>query len=97
VNDGVDTTAQDLATLDRVKAALDAAEARRALAILDANAALRHGPFAPEAKVLHIEALALAGESARAEAEARAFLDAYPVSPQARRVRTVLTRLERRP
>jgi hypothetical protein len=47
--------------------------------------------------VLHIEGLALAGDRARAEDEARAFLGAYPVSPQARRVRTVLARLEQRP
>jgi hypothetical protein len=93
----VDTTVVDLATLDRVKAALDTGDARRARAILEANDAVMRGPFAPEAKVLRVEALALAGDDARAKDEARAFLDAYPTSPAAKRVRTVLSSLENRP
>jgi hypothetical protein len=80
-----------------VKGALDEGDARRALAFLDANAAVARGPFAPEAKVLRVEALALAGDDARAKDEARSFLDAYPTSPEARRVRTVLSRLENKP
>jgi hypothetical protein len=97
IDTSADATAADLATLDRVKTALDSGDAARALLILEANPAVARGAFAPEAKVLRIEALARTGDDARANAEARAFLDAYPTSPASRRVRTVLSNLEKKP
>ena len=47
--------------------------------------------------MLRIEALAASGDDDRARAEAKAFLAAYPTSPEARRVRSVLARLGEKP
>jgi hypothetical protein len=77
--------------------------ARRAFASGDAASASRelyayqrdfaHGTLSLEAEVLRIEILAASGDPAAARARARAFLEAYPSTPAARRVRSVLARL----
>jgi len=90
--------ARDLALLDRASAALAGGDPAGALARLDEGGdALMHGPLAPEAAVLRIEALASTGQTARARTEALAFLGAHPASPQARRVRSLLSRMEEKP
>lgn len=93
-----DTTASDLATLDRVNALLEKGDAHGALALLDAYGyGLERGPLALEAKVLRVEALAGAGDVRGARDAATALLAANPVSPYAARLRRVLATLSEKP
>jgi hypothetical protein len=82
---------RDIAVLDEARRALRSGRARDALAALDRydaefgkSAALR-----VEAHVLRIEALARAGDTARAQTLARAFIKQNPKSPYAERLRAL--------
>ncbi|WP_394832309.1 hypothetical protein LVJ94_37935 [Pendulispora rubella] len=81
---------EEMALLDAARASLAAHAPARALATLDD---LEHRfpktTFREEATVLRIEALHAAGDRTRAEALARAFLEAHPKSAYARRVRSL--------
>jgi len=80
--------AQEVAALDRARGALSGGDAPRAIALLDDYAArFPRGALAPEASVLHIEALARAGDRARAATLARSFLVRHPGGPLAERAR----------
>jgi outer membrane protein assembly factor BamD (BamD/ComL family) len=81
----------ELASLDRARAALSAGDAPQALALLDAhNARFPHGAMAPEATMLRIEALVAAGDRASAQRAADAFIAQSPDSPYVSRVRSLL-------
>ncbi|WP_394842873.1 hypothetical protein LZC95_38100 [Pendulispora brunnea] len=81
---------EEMALLDAARASIAAHAPARALATLDD---LEHRfpqtTFREEATVLRIEALHAAGDRARAESLARAFLEAHPKSAYARRVRSL--------
>jgi|SRR5689334_8129804 len=81
----------EITAITSVRGALDKGDAREALAALDGyQQAYPHGTLAPEASVLRIEALQLAGERSRAKALGESFLKAHPKSPHAQRVRSLL-------
>jgi hypothetical protein len=81
----------EISAISLVRGALDKGDAREALAALDGyQQAYPHGTLAPEASVLRIEALQLAGERSRAKALGESFLKAHPKSPHAQRVRSLL-------
>lgn len=83
--------ADELARLDRARAALAARDARRALAQLAGYAdAHPDGMLREEAQLLRIEALTQEKRRARARREAAAFLRAYPTSVHAARMRAWL-------
>jgi len=81
-------------------AALD--KAQRALRAGDGDAAARaltryeqqfgQGRLADEAQVLQIETLAVHGDKAAAQAQARAFLASHPNSPYASRLRALVAK-----
>jgi TolA-binding protein len=80
--------AQEVAALDRARSALSGGVPRAALDALDDYAArFPDGALAPEATVLRIEALARAGDRARAAALARGFLARHPGGPLSERAR----------
>ncbi len=80
--------AEEVAALDRARSALSGGDARGALRALDDYAArFPQGALGPEASVLRIEALARAGDRARAAALARSFLLGHPGGPLAERAR----------
>ncbi|HEY2410402.1 MAG TPA: hypothetical protein VGI10_30560 [Polyangiaceae bacterium] len=84
--------ARDIAALDQVRQALRAGRSNDALAALaryDAEFG-KSGALRVEANVLRIEATARAGDRARAQTLARAFLAQNPQSPYAARVRKIL-------
>jgi TolA-binding protein len=81
----------EIAAITLVRGALDKGDARGALAALDHyQQDYPRGTLAPEATVLRIEALQLAGDRSRAKALAESFLKAHPKSPHAQRVRSLL-------
>ena len=85
------TLAQELSALDGARGMLARGDATGALARLDRYArAHPHGRLALEAEVLRIDALDAAGRPDAARARAQAFLDRYPHSVLAARVRTRL-------
>jgi hypothetical protein len=74
--------AEQLDVLARARAALRAGRAASALEILDSHdSTLRDNDLEAEGRLLHIEASASAGDSARARREAEAFVRDYPNSP----------------
>ena len=76
------TFAEQLDVLARARAALRAGHAQSALEILDGHAStLRQNDLEAEGRLLHIEALASQGDSARARREAEEFVHDYPNSP----------------
>ncbi len=92
----VQTLADEVQSLDRARTALASGDTRAALDALDAHDrgfASKNASLAPEAAVLRIETLVQRGDDAAATAGATAFLAAYPDSPQARRVHSVLALL----
>jgi hypothetical protein len=82
---------EEVAELDRARAALDANDPSRALTLADEYES-RHprGAFIQEAEVLRVQALLAKGDRAGAERAGNKFLAAYPKSPHAARVRALL-------
>jgi outer membrane protein assembly factor BamD (BamD/ComL family) len=81
----------EIAAITLARGALDKGDARGALSALDGyQQDYPHGTLGPEASVLRIEALQLAGERSRAKALGESFLKAHPKSPHAQRVRSLL-------
>lgn len=79
---------EELAVLERVQAKLRAGDGGSALALLDANAPPPNGgQLAAERLAAEVLAACAAGEGARAQRAARAFLGAYPSAPASARVR----------
>jgi hypothetical protein len=80
-----------VALLDEARGALGAGDPKASIAALDRYAAaFPHGTFRQEATVLRIETLLQAGDHARAESLANAFLAADPSGPYAKRVRQMM-------
>jgi hypothetical protein len=82
---------KEVAALKRASSALASGDAALALAVLqDYGARFPAGSLASEAAVLRIQALAQAGNASAARRAAESFLAAYPRSPYAERVRSVV-------
>ncbi|MEZ4221077.1 MAG: hypothetical protein R3B13_09110 [Polyangiaceae bacterium] len=87
--------ASELELMDDARSAVLAGDAAKALAALDARErAHGQGMLGPEAEVLRIEALMAAGRRGEAASRAQRFLLQHAQSPHARRVRTLLSRLQ---
>ncbi len=85
------TLAQQVAALDRARSALDSGDSARARHLADAyEAEYPGGAFTQEADVVRIDALVHENNRAEAERAGKRFLAAYPKSPHAARVRTLL-------
>jgi hypothetical protein len=85
------TLAEQVAALDRARAALDGHDGAKARKLVDAyEAEYPGGAFTQEAEVVRIEALSRDGNRAEAERAGKRFLATYPKSPHAPRVRTLL-------
>ncbi len=85
----------ELALVSSARAALEAKDVRSCLQSVERyEQRFRSGLFAQEVEVMHIEALALSGERARARAWAERFLTVNPTSPYTKRVRSVIERLQ---
>lgn len=83
--------AQEVALVDRARAALARGDATGALAALDEyEAGFSRRKFAPEALYLRMEALLRTGRSDAAHGVAEALVQSYPTSPHAARARQVL-------
>lgn len=83
---------REVAVLAEVRKALQAGEAKQALAVLDQHrAAFQVGQLGLEAEVLRLEALSQLGETKQASERARRFIDKNPNSPLVDRVRRYLT------
>jgi len=81
-----------VASIDRARAALAAGDAREAVAQTDDyEARFPHGSLLQEATVLRVEALLRLGDRSRAHEVGERFLAAYPTSPHAARVRQMLS------
>jgi TolA-binding protein len=86
-----DTLAEEIVALDEARSALRDRQPARALAAIDDYARrFPGGMLGQEAAVLRIEALMAKGDRAEAARFGRRFLAAYPASPLAPRVRTML-------
>ena len=91
------TLASSRARLDRettalldVRAALDKHDGPRALALLDKHDKdFPDGILGPDARMLRIEALAMAGKNADAIAQADSFLADFPHHPEAARIAAI--------
>jgi TolA-binding protein len=85
------TLSEQVAALDRARAALDARDGAKARKLVDAyETEYPGGAFTQEAEVVRIEALSRDGNRAEAERAGKRFLAAYPKSPHAPRVRLLL-------
>lgn len=86
------TLDDEIAAMDRVREAVASKDAARTIALVD-DYERRYpaGAFVEEAEVRRIEALAVAGDDARARSTAERFLRAHPASPHAARVRALVT------
>ena len=83
--------ADQVAALDRARAALEAGDARGARKLADAyESEYPSGAFTQEADVVRIEALVSEGSHDAADRAAKRFLAAYPKSPHVARVRALL-------
>jgi TolA-binding protein len=81
----------EIAAISVARSALDKGNARAGLSALDHyQQDYPHGALAPEATVLRIEALLMAGDRARAKSLGESFLKAHPKSPHAQRVRSLI-------
>lgn len=82
---------EQVAAMDRARAALDSGDTKSAIALVDAyEARFSDGAFRQEAELVRVEALSKSGEHAKAAAAGKQFLQAYPKSPHAARVRALL-------
>lgn len=87
------TLERELELLDRARKEATAGDASAALAVLDDYEKLgKHGSLMAEARLLRIQVLAKAGDSARAAALAARFISDYPDSPLTDRARRFLPR-----
>ncbi len=83
---------QQVAAVDRARAALDAGDAARARHLVDSyEAEYPNGAVMQEAEVVRIEALVHEGNRAEADRVGKRFLSAYPKTPHAVRVRALLS------
>jgi hypothetical protein len=81
----------EIAAITLARGAIDKGNARAGLAALDRyQQDYPHGVLTPEATVLRIEALLMAGERSRAKSLGESFLKAHPKSPHAQRVRSLI-------
>jgi TolA-binding protein len=81
----------EIAAISQARGALDKGNARGALAALDKyQQDYPRGALSPEATVLRIEALNVAGDRVRAMSLGEAFLKLHPKSPHAQRVRSLI-------
>jgi hypothetical protein len=83
--------AEEIASFERARAALDAGDADRAIALVDTyERRFPAGTFLQEAEVLRVQALTRKGDSAGARRVGQRFLAAHPTSPHAARIRAIL-------
>jgi hypothetical protein len=83
--------AEQIASLDRARAALAGGNAARAIALVDEHeAAYPGGALAQEAMVLRIEALVKLGRRSEAQELGRAFIGAHSLSPHVATVRQII-------
>lgn len=86
-----DALLEEAEMIERVSGAVRNHDGARALTALHVyRSRFPHGKMAPEADVLEVEALLATGQRAAARAAARRFLSAYPDSPSAKRVKTLV-------
>jgi len=82
---------QQVAAVDRARAALDGGEPTRARHLVDAyEAEYPTGAFLQEVEVIRTDAFVREGNRAEAERVGKRFLSTYPKSPHAVRVRALL-------
>ncbi|GEM_PF-1019216 len=87
------TIAEEIAAVDRIRAALRAGDAPGAeRELLAYRARFAAGTLVPEAELLALEAVAMRGDGAATAAAARAYLARHPRSPHAARARALLAR-----
>jgi hypothetical protein len=83
--------AEEIASFDRARAALDAGDSDRAIALVETyERRFPAGTFLQEAEVLRVQALTRKGDSASARRVGQRFLAAHPTSPHAARIRAIL-------
>jgi hypothetical protein len=83
--------AEEIASFDRARAALDAGDADRAIALVETyERRFPSGTFLQEAEVLRVQALTRKGDTAGAHRVGQRFLAAHPTSPHAARIRAIL-------
>jgi len=86
-----DSLADQVAALDRARAALRSGDFASAVRLVDRyEAEYPRGAFTQEAEAVRVDALFRSGNRAAAESAARRFLAAYPSSPHAPRMRALL-------
>jgi outer membrane protein assembly factor BamD (BamD/ComL family) len=84
---------QEIAAVDRARQALTIGDPVAALSALEDYERLEpSGALRPEATLLRIEALEGTGRHAYALSLAEKFLTAYPVAPQAPRLRSLMSK-----
>jgi hypothetical protein len=89
------TLSDQVEDLDRIRAAIAAGEATRALHLVDDyNRRFPRGAFSEEAEVLRIEALIRRGDRVAASRAAERFLASHPASPHAARLRALTGSVE---
>jgi hypothetical protein len=82
---------EQIASFDRARAAFDAGDHDRVIALVDAyEKRFPTGTFVQEAEVLRIQALGRKGDTAGARRAGQRFLAAHPTSPHAARIRAIL-------
>ena len=83
---------EEIRAFERARQAFASGNVGAATAALDAyERDFRHGSLSLEAEVLRIEILEASDKGTAARAHARAFLEAHPWAPAARRVRNLLS------
>ena len=83
--------AEEIASFDGARAALEAGEVDRTLSLVDTyERRFPTGTFVQEAEVLRVKALAATGDRAGARRASERFLAAHPTSPHAPRIRAIL-------
>ncbi len=83
--------AEEIASFDRARAALDAGDSDRVIALVETyEKRYPTGTFLQEAEVLRVQALTRKGDSAGARRAGQRFLAAHPTSPHAARIRAIL-------
>ncbi len=89
--DAPSSVTEEIASFDRARAALEAGEVDRALALLDTyERRFPAGTFVQEAEVLRVKALSAKGDRAGARRTGERFLAAHPSSPHASRIRAIV-------
>jgi len=81
----------EIAAVEQARSALNRGNSSAALAAIDRySQRYPRGMLAPEAMVIRIEALQMAGDKERAKSLGDAFLRVHPKSPHAQRVRSLI-------